>query len=43
MKYFYQFIVVALIVTVLAVAFVPGLDDWIEQTFQGYVDRAARP
>ncbi|HJN46667.1 MAG: hypothetical protein QGI10_06500 [Vicinamibacterales bacterium] len=43
MKYFYQFIVVALIVTVLAVAFVPGLDDWIEQTFQGYVGRAARP
>ncbi|MDP6582103.1 MAG: hypothetical protein QF681_15725 [Vicinamibacterales bacterium] len=42
MKYFYQFIVVALIVTVIAVAFVPGLDDWIEQTFQGYVGRAAR-
>ena len=40
--YFYRFIVVALIVTVIAVAFVPGVDDWVEQTFQGYVGRAAR-
>ncbi len=42
MKYFYQFIAVAVVITVLAVAFVPGVDDWIEQTFQGYVGRAAR-
>jgi hypothetical protein len=42
MKYFYRFILVALIVTVIAVAFIPGVDDYIEQTFQQYVGRAAR-
>jgi hypothetical protein len=42
MKYFYRCIAVALVVTVLAVAFVPGVDDWVERTFQGYVGRAAR-
>jgi len=31
-----------LIVTVIAVAFIPGVDDYIEQTFQQYVGRAAR-
>jgi hypothetical protein len=41
-KSFYRFIALALIVTVVAVAFVPGVDDWIEQIFQGYVGRAAR-
>ena len=42
MKYFYRVILVALIVTVIAVAFIPGVDDYIEQTFQQYVGRAAR-
>ncbi len=42
MKYFYWFIAVALVVTVLAVLFVPGVDDYVEQTFQIYLGRAAR-
>jgi hypothetical protein len=42
MKHFYRYIVVALLVTVIAVAFIPGVDDYIEQTFQQYVGRAAR-
>ncbi len=42
MKHFYRFLAVALVVTVLAVAFVPGVDDWVEQMFQGYLGRAAR-
>ncbi len=42
MKYFYWCIAVALVVTVLAVLFVPGVDDFIEQTFQQYLGRAAR-
>ncbi len=42
MKYFYWAIAVALVATVLAVLFVPGVDDWVEQTFQRYVGRAAR-
>ena len=42
MQYFYWCIGAALIVTVLAVLFVPGVDDFVERTFQGYVGRAAR-
>ncbi len=42
MKYFYWFIAGAVAVTALAVLFVPGVDDWIEQTVLGYVGSAAR-
>ena len=42
MKYFYWFIAVALVVTIIAVLFVPGVDDFVEQTFQRYLGRAAR-
>jgi hypothetical protein len=42
MKNFYLGIAVALVLTVLAVAFVPGVDDLVERVFQQYVGRAAR-
>ncbi len=42
MKYFYSFIAVAVVVTALAVLFVPGVDDFVEQTLLGYLGRAAR-
>ena len=42
MKHFYLGVAGALVVTVLAVLFVPGVDDFVERTFQGYVGRAAR-
>lgn len=42
MKKFYLFIAVAVALTVLAVLFVPGVDDQVEQIFQRYVGRAAR-
>ena len=42
MKYFYWCIAAALVVTVLAVLFIPGVDDFVERAFQGYVGRAAR-
>ena len=42
MKNFYRCIAVALVLTVLAVAFVPGVDDLVERVFQQYVGRAAR-
>ncbi|MDA1093429.1 MAG: hypothetical protein O3A25_09220 [Acidobacteria bacterium] len=42
MKHFYQAIAVALVITVLVVAFVPGADDVVEGLFQDYVGRAAR-
>ena len=42
MQYFYRFIAVALIVTVVVVAFVPGVDDLVEQILQRYLGRAAR-
>lgn len=42
MKYFYRCIAVALVTTVLAVLFVPGVDDFVERTFQRYVGHAAR-
>jgi len=42
MKKFYLGIAVTLVLTVLAVAFVPGVDDLVERVFQQYVGRAAR-
>ena len=42
MKYFYWVIAVAVVATVLVVLFVPGVDDWVEQTVLQYVGRAAR-
>ena len=42
MQYFYRFIAVALVVTVVVVAFVPGVDDLVEEIFQRYLGRAAR-
>jgi len=42
MKYFYVFIAIAVLATVIAVLFVPGVDDFVEQTFQRYLGRAAR-
>ena len=42
MKNFYRCIAVALAVTVVAVAFVPGVADWVELIFQRYVGHAAR-
>ncbi len=42
MKLFYWAVVVAIVLTILAVLFVPGVDDFIEQTFQRYLGRAAR-
>ncbi len=42
MKNFYWFIAATLVITVLAVLFVPGVDDYIERTFQIYLGRAAR-
>ena len=42
MQYFYRFIAVALVVTVVVVAFVPGVDDLVEQIFQRSLGRAAR-
>jgi len=41
MKYFYWVIAASLLITVLAVLFVPGVDDFVEQTFQRYLGRAA--
>ena len=42
MKRFYIGIAIALILTILTVLFVPGVDDFVEQTFQRYLGRAAR-
>ncbi len=42
MKYFYWFIAAAVVLTILAVLFVPGVDEFIEQTVLRYVGRAAR-
>lgn len=42
MKNFYLFIAITLVVTIVAVAFVPGVDDVVERVFQQYVGRAAR-
>ena len=42
MKRFYIAIAVTLALTIIAVLFVPGVDDFVEQTFQRYLGRAAR-
>ncbi len=42
MKYFFWCIGVAVVLTVLAVLFVPGADDLVEQTVLRYVSGAAR-
>ena len=42
MKKFYIGVAIALFLTILAVLFVPGVDDFVEQTFQRYLGRAAR-
>ena len=42
MKYFYRVIAVALFVTVIAVVFIPGVDDLVEQWVKRYLGRAAR-
>lgn len=41
-KYFYWGIAAAVVLTALAVLFVPGVDDFVEQTVLQYVGRAAR-
>ncbi len=42
MKKFYVGVAIALFLTILAVLFVPGVDDFVEQTFQRFLGRAAR-
>ncbi|MDG2141518.1 MAG: hypothetical protein P8K27_08470 [Gammaproteobacteria bacterium] len=42
MKRFYMGIAVILALTIIAVLFIPGVDDLVEQTFQRYLGRAAR-
>lgn len=42
MKNFYIFTAVAVAITILSVLFVPGVDDYVERTFQVYLGRAAR-
>lgn len=42
MKLFYWAIAIAIVLTILAVLFVPGVDDFVEQVFQRYLGRAAR-
>ncbi len=42
MKNFYYCIAAALVLTILAVLFIPGVDDFVETTFQRYLTGAAR-
>ncbi len=42
MRKFYLFIAIALVLTVLIVAFVPGAADTVERIFQQYLGQAAR-
>ncbi len=41
MKLLYKTCAAAVLLTVLAVIFAPGVDDFVEQTFQRYLGRAA--
>lgn len=41
MKKFYVFTAAAVLITVLSVLFIPGVDDYVERTFQVYLGRAA--
>ncbi len=42
MKNFYIFLAIAIVTTALTVWFVPGVDDFVEVTFQRYLGQAAR-
>ena len=42
MRNFYSSLAAVLVVTILAVLFIPGVDDFVERTFQAYLGRAAR-
>ncbi len=42
MKKFYLFTAIAVVLTILSVLFIPGVDDYVERTFQIYLGRAAR-
>jgi len=42
MKTFYWTVAAAIALTILAVLFVPGVDDLVEQLLQRYLVRAAR-
>jgi len=42
MKTFYWAVAAAIALTILAVLFVPGVDDLVEQLLQRYLTRAAR-
>lgn len=42
MRKFYLFVAIALVLTVLVVAFVPGAADTVERIFQQYLGQAAR-
>lgn len=42
MKNFYWFTAGAVVLTILAVLFVPGVEDFVERTFQRYLGQAAR-
>ena len=42
MKNFYYCIAAALVLTILAVLFIPGVDNFVETTFQRYLTGAAR-
>ncbi len=42
MKIFYWAVAAAIALTILAVLFVPGVDDFVEQLLQRYLARAAR-
>ena len=42
MKNFYIFTAVAVVITILSVLFVPGVDEYVERTFQIYLGRVAR-
>ena len=42
MKMFYQGVAIAVVVTALAVAFVPGVDEYVEGTAQRIVGSWAR-
>ena len=41
-KFFYWFTAGAVVLTILAVLFVPGVEDFVERTFQRYLGQAAR-
>ena len=42
MENFYWFTAGAVVLTILVVLFVPGVEDFVERTFQRYLGQAAR-